>query len=179
MADTAHITSVESIEAFRAALIVYLSKTRPVLEDACDEVTRTREWLRSDRRIFWEAQVRRRQNELQQAQQALFSAGLSNLRPATSAELAAVQQARRALTKAEEKLKVVKRWALDLDSRCGPLVKQLEQLRTLLGHDVPKAAIYLAQVINTLDAYTGLRPALPANEIPQGPPEAPAPLPVN
>ena len=33
MADRAQVTSVEAIEAFRSALIVYLSKARPALEE--------------------------------------------------------------------------------------------------------------------------------------------------
>ena len=34
MAERAHVTSVEAIEAFRANLIAYLGKARPLLEDA-------------------------------------------------------------------------------------------------------------------------------------------------
>ena len=76
----AHVTSTEAIAAFRASLIVYLSKARPVLEDACDEVSRTRQWLQFDRRPHWENQLRRRTRDLENAQQALYSARLANLR---------------------------------------------------------------------------------------------------
>lgn len=153
MADTAHVSSIEAIESFRASLIVYLSKMRPLLEDACDEVARTREWLRTDRRIFWENQVRRRTKALEQAQQALFSAELTHLRAPSSAELIAVQKARRAAGEADEKLRRVKRWAMDFDNRLDPLVKQIEALQTMLIHDGPKAVMYLGQIATTLEAY--------------------------
>src|SRR4051812_6471238 len=110
MPERAHVTSSEAIESFRASLIAYLAKARPILEDGADEVSRTRQWLQMDRRMHWEAQVRRRTKIHEQAQQAVFSARLSNLRDTTTAEQAAVLRAKRALNEAEEKLRVVKRW---------------------------------------------------------------------
>ncbi|MBN2507794.1 MAG: hypothetical protein JXQ71_13985 [Verrucomicrobia bacterium] len=177
MPEGAHVTSVEAIDAFRASLLVYTTKARPVLEEACDEVSRTRQWLESDRRIHWEHQVRRRLRDLEQAQQTLFSAGLSNLREATAAEKAAVQRARRALADAEAKLKLVKRWHLEFDHRVEPLLKQLEHLRTVLAHLMPKAAAFLALTLKSLDAYTGVPtpaadpPPPPASEEPDAAPD--------
>jgi hypothetical protein len=158
MPQAAHVASTDALESFRATLLVYLSKARPILEDACDEVSRTRQWLQQEQRVHWENQRRRRAKQLEQAEQALYSARLANLREPTAAEQAAVAQAKRALTEAEEKLRLLKRWALEFDSRVGPLLKQLEQLRTLLANDVPKAVAYLAQLLKTLAAYAAITP---------------------
>ena len=156
MATNANVTSVESIDAFRAALLVYLSKARPVLEDACDEASRTRQWLQQAQRVHWENEVRKRTRLLENAQQSLFSANVANLREPGLAEKNAVLRAKRALAEAEDKLKCVKRWTRDFDQQVGPLVKQLEQLRTTLVNDMPKAAVYLSQVVKTLDAYANV-----------------------
>ncbi len=156
MTEKAHVSSIDAIESFRAAVLIYLNKTRPILDDAAGEVMRTREWLHNDRRMYWENQLRRRTRDLEQARQALFSAELSNLRAPSSSELLAVQRAKRALNEAEERLKMIKRWSRDLDNHVEPLVKQLEQLRTVLSNDLPKAVSYLTQVIKTLDAYANL-----------------------
>jgi hypothetical protein len=168
MPQGAHVTSTEAIEAFRASLLVYLSKARPILEDACDEVSRTRQWLQQEQRLHWENIRRRRVKQLEQAQQALYSATLANLREPTAAEQAAVSQAKRALNEAEEKLKLLKRWTLEFDGRVGPLLKQLEQLRTLLANDMPKAAVYLMQLLKALAAYAaasgGAPTAAPGND---------------
>ena len=158
MADRAHVSSVEAIELFRANIIAYLGKARPVLEEACDEVFRTRQWLQYDRRVHWENQLKRRRKILEEAEQSLFSARIGNLREPTSAEMAAVTRAKRGLNEAEEKLRLVKRWTLEFDNRVQPLVKELEGLRTMLANDVPKAVAHLAQVIKTLDAYAGVKP---------------------
>jgi hypothetical protein len=154
----AHVSSSDAIEQFRAALISYLSKTRPVLEDACDDVFRLREWLQRDRRLHWESEIKRRRKILEMAEQALFSARLGNLREPTSAETAAVTRARRSLTQAEEKLRAVKKWTIDFDNRVQPLVKELENLRTLFANDMPKAAQALGQVVRKLDEYAGVAP---------------------
>lgn len=157
MADHAHVSSIEAIEAFRAELLAFLSKTRPILEDACDEVTRTREWIETDRRVYWENQARRRGRALEDAQQALFSAKLSNLRDVRTAEQLAVMKARRSLEEAHGKLRKIHKWTRDFDHKVMPLVKELEHLRSLLGADLPKAALHLAQVVKALDAYAAVK----------------------
>jgi hypothetical protein len=159
MAERAHVTSIEAIEAFRASLIVYLSRARPVLDDAWDEVIRLRQWLQNDRRLHWENQIRRRTKQLEEAQQALFSANLANLREPTAQERMAVVRTKHALEQAQEKLKEVKRWTREFDSRVEPMAKPFEHLRTLLANDLPKAAAHLAQVVKTLDDYAAVKPA--------------------
>ena len=128
MTERAHVTSVDALESFRANLIVYLGKARPTLDEIGAEVLRTRLWIENDRRTFWEAQVRRRLKALEQAQQALFSARVSNLRQETSAELMALQRAKRALEEAEAKLRILKQWSREFDSRVEPLAKELQKL---------------------------------------------------
>ena len=74
MAERAFVTSTEAIEAFRAALIVYMNKARLLLEEACDDVLRLRVWLQNDRRLHWENEVRRRGKKLEAAQLILVTA---------------------------------------------------------------------------------------------------------
>ena len=157
MAEQAHVSSFDFIESFRAELIAYVAKTRPVLEDACDEVARSREWIETDRRAYWENQARRRQRVLEDAQQALFSARLSNLRDVRTAEQMAVLKARRSVDEAQSKLRKIRKWMREYDNKLQPLLKELEHLRSLLGVDLPKAALHLAQILKTLEAYAQVR----------------------
>jgi hypothetical protein len=168
MADRAHVGSTEAIDAFKAGFIVYLSKSRLLLDDACDEVLRLRTWLQSEKRTHWENQVRRRQKILEEARQVMFSAGMAKLREPSAAERTAVQRAQRNLAEAEEKLRKVKLWTREYEHRVEPLLRQMESLRTVLTSDMPKATAHLSQIVRTLDAYTGLKaPSL------DGLPEAP------
>jgi hypothetical protein len=161
MAQGARVSSVEALEAFRASLIVYVSKARPTLEEVTADVLRIKLWLENDQRIFWEGQVKRRLKALEQAQAALFSARISNLREETSAEQVAYHRARRALDEAEDKLRVVKRWNREFDSRAQPLVKQMEKLHTFLAHDLLLAINYLGEAAETLHGYAGMNTGSP------------------
>lgn len=153
MPNRANVTSLDALKAFRANLIIYVTKARPTLEEVGADVLRTRLWLENDQRSFWENQIRRRTRVLEEAQAALFSSKLSNLREVTVAEQTAVLMARRSLTEAEDKLKVIKHWTRDFDNRTQPMTRQLEKLHTVLSNDMSQALAYLSQAIDALEAY--------------------------
>ncbi len=168
MPDRAHVTSVDALESFRSSLIIYLTKARSTLEEVSSDVQRMRSWLENEKRSFWENEVRRRSQALQDAQQALFSAKLSTFRQAGSVEQLMVQRAKRALEEADGKLRVVKQWNRVFDNRADPLVKQMEKLHTVLTHDMVQAVAFLTQAITTLHAYAEIKPAPAVTPAPAG-----------
>ena len=153
MADRAQVTSVEAIETFRSALIVYLSKVKPTVEEPASEVARTRQWLENDRRSFWQNQMRLRRRELERAQGELFSARMSKIQDATSVQELALHKAQRAVREAEAKLQIIKKWQHELDNRSEPMVKLIEQLHGYLSTDMARAVVFLTEIIKTLQAY--------------------------
>jgi len=170
MAERAQVTSVEAIQSFRGSLILYLSKARPALEEVSNEVLRTRTWLQNDQRRNWEHQFKIRSRKLEEAQQALFSAMVSQLQSVTAEQQRLVHQAKHAVEEVDNKLKSLKQWDRELENRSAPLLKQVEQLHGFLTSDMVKAVAYLAQVVKALDAYAGV--ALPGAAT--APAEAPA-----
>ena len=176
----AKVTSVEAIDSFRSYLIVYLSKARPTLEEVTADVLRMRSWLENEQRTHWENEVRKRAKLLEQAQAALFSSRISNLREESAAEQQAFHRARRALDEAEAKLRVTKKWAREFDNQIQPLVKQMEKLHTIFSNDMTMAVAYLGQAVRTLEAYAGTVPpsAADAGAASEGPDSAPASAPL-
>jgi hypothetical protein len=174
MAQGANITSVEALDAFRAALVLYMNKARPTLDEINSEVVRLRVWLESDRRVYWEKQVRRCALKLEEAKQAVFSAEMSSLRETTSAERMAVTKAQRDFADAETKLTNVKRWIGEFESRVAPLSKQLERLQSFLSSGLPQAHAHLAQSIKSLEAYANIAPPGSPSVVPN---DSPAPDP--
>jgi hypothetical protein len=172
MAERAQVTSVEAVEAFRASLILYLSRARPALDEVSSDILRTRQWLQHDQRKHWENELRKRSRKLEQAQAELFSARVSTLTEATSTQQMAVRKALQAVREAEEKLSLLKKWDRELDNRSEPLLKQVEQLHGFLTSDMTKAVAYLANMVKTLEAYAGVMPAGSAGPAP-APPAAP------
>lgn len=154
MSQGAHITSTEAIEQFRSQLIVYVAKARPAIEEVSADVVRLRNWLENDQRIHWEGQFRRRSKQLEEAQAALFSARIGNLRKETSAEFLQVQRCKRALEEVENKLRAVKHWSREFENLVAPLLKQTEKVHTVLSSDMVQAMAHLNQVITTLASYS-------------------------
>jgi len=170
MPEQARVTSVDAIELFRSNLIIYLTKTRPAVDEVGAEIMRMRNWLEVDRKVYWETQIKRRLKMLESAQEALNTARMANLRAVTTSEQQAVRQAERAVKEAEEKLRQVKKWNREFDSRVLPLGRQLEKLNTLLTTALPEAVMHLGQVVRTLEAYSNIRVSAPA--APTGAPAA-------
>jgi hypothetical protein len=168
MAERAQVSSIDAIAAFRNHLIVYMSKARAALEEVSADVLRMRSWLENDQRAAWEGQYRRRAKDLEQAQAALFSAKLGNLRKETAAELMLVTRCKRSLDEAEAKLRTLKLWNREFDSRVQPQLKLVEKLHTILSNDLLKAVQELNQMLEALHAYT-------ETTLPE--PDAPATLP--
>ena len=168
MAERAQVTSFEAVESFRADLIVFLSRARAVLEEASDDVLRTRLWVQNDQRRLWEGETRVRYRKLEEARSELFNAKLSQFQDSTALQLMAVQRAERAAREAEAKLALLKKWDRDLENRTDPLVKQVTQLHGFLTIDMGRAVAYLVQVVKALEAYADV--ASPGNATSLTPP---------
>src|SRR5271170_5206620 len=122
MTGQAQITSVVAIESFRGKLIVFLSQARSVLDEAANELVRTRLWLQNDQRSHWDHEMRVRGRKLEEAKQELFNAKLSQFQESTGLQLMSVQRAQRAVQDAEEHFKALKKWDRELENRAAPLM---------------------------------------------------------
>ena len=161
MPQTAKVTSIEAIDAFKASLIVYLEKAGCVLDDVSDDVVRTRIWLQTDRQLHWKNQMRQRTRALAQAEQELLTARLSGMPEAIKARQMALNKARRTLREAEERLARVKRWMRQFETQVESRAKVVMQLRHSLAHDMRKAVAFLEGAAATLAAYADMAPPAP------------------
>jgi hypothetical protein len=166
MTEQAKVTSIEALESFRTSLILYLEKAGRVLDEINTEAVRTRAWLQQDQRLYWENQIRRRAKDLEQKEQELFSARFSELNSILPMHQAAVRAAKHALTEAENKLALLKKWSRQYDHQVAPIAKEVDKLREVLQGDTRKGVAWLAQAIKTLDAYAGMAPPDPGSSLP-------------
>ncbi|WP_395718742.1 hypothetical protein [Prosthecobacter sp.] len=157
MADQARISNLDAIEAFRSALIVFISKTRQSLEMAQDAVKKTRAWLQTEQPAFWSAQIKQRQKRLDQANAELMSARMSEFVETPSVQQMAVRKAKAALEEAQAKLERTKAWARDYDRAVAPLSRKLDALRDYIENDLTLATAHLVEIQKILDAYNETR----------------------
>ncbi len=153
MADQARISNLDVIEAFRSALVVFIGKTRQALDATQDAVKKNRAWLQTEQPAFWSAQIRQRQKKLDQAQQELMSARLSDFVENPAVQQMAVRKARTALEEAQGKLDRTKGWAREYERSVDPLARKLDSLRDFIDTDLALATAHLVEIQKILDAY--------------------------
>jgi len=149
----AKVTSVDALDAIRSSLLIFQGKARRALDDAADELRRTRMWLQHEQRTRWEGELKKRSRALDQAVQELMSAKLSSMRDNITFQQNAVRKAKAAVQEAEEKLRQIKKWNQNFDAIADPMAKRLEGLRQFLDYNLPKGITFLVQAARTLEAY--------------------------
>lgn len=151
----AKVSSIEALESFRSSLVLYLSRSRCVLEDVAQEIVRARIWLETDRQVYWKQQIRLRTAAAAQAEQELMTARLSGEAGAILERKQALAKARDALGQAEAGRERVRRWLqrypTDVEAR-GALPRRLQHL---LSHDASRAVSFLEQAAVILTDYAG------------------------
>jgi hypothetical protein len=179
MAEQAKVTSVEAIESFRAALVIYLSKVRPALEEMSAEVLRARQWLQNDQRRLWEGEMKVRSKKLERAKAELFSVSMSKFQEVSSAAQLMKHRAEAAVDEAEKKLTMLKKWDNELENRSEPLIKQVDQFQSFVSGEMPRAIAYLTQAIRALEAYAEIRmggtAGMPSEKIEEPPADSSSP----
>lgn len=167
MSQQAKVTSIDALDAFRAALVVFVTKARTAVDGVRDRIKRTRNWLQTEKRTFWEGEIRRRQRKLDQAQAELYSARLTKMTETITMRQAVVRKAKAAVDEAEQKLANVKKWNHNFDSAADPLMKKLDGFKEFLDHDMPDAITFLYQAREILDAYAERSQPISASPAPE------------
>jgi len=153
MADQAKVASIDAIDSLRVSVALFMERAAKSLDEVGDAVRRTRTWLNDEQRTYWLTEKRKREKKLEQAEQELYSSRLSTLQTTNAEAQMHVRRARHALEEAEQKLRVLKKWARDYDSVVEPLARRLDTLRDLVMTKYPKATVQLSQMIDTLEKY--------------------------
>src|SRR5579864_6321513 len=112
MSDTARVLSIDTIKDFRAALCRFGEDTKNALGAVDMQIRRTTDWLLHDRPMYWQMEIKRRKEELSEANAELFRRKLQaghGREVHDSEQKEAVRMAQRRLVEAEEKLETVKK----------------------------------------------------------------------
>jgi hypothetical protein len=169
MSDQVRISSIDDLERFRGHLIQYIGNAGSALEEMVSEVRRTRTWLDTDRMQHWGSELKKGKKRLEQAEQELYSANLTDPQANHALQKMAVFKAERVVSEVEDKLRLLKQWRLQFDQRTQPLVQQLDRMFSLLSQQLPKGVRSLGESIKALQDYAESQRPLkkPAEPSPQ------------
>jgi len=160
MSNTARVDSIDTLKVFRVALIKFGEESNAALASAESEMQRMVGWLERDQQSFWQMQLRKRQEGLSRAQEALRMKKLfpdsSGRFPTPVEEEKAVRKWKAAVEEAEQKLAACKRYARILQKAIMDYKGGVQRFSTWVEAEVPNAVARLDRMVGTLEAYVAL-----------------------
>lgn len=168
MRESADVRSLDALRDARAALTRFRETVRLALSEAVSDVQRTTWWVASDRKAHWKAQLRRRNELMQQARSELARAELAATGSMVSCreERGRVEKVKRAIEEAEEKLRTIGRWERALEREQSIFRAAMQPLSRAVEGDLPIADARLLSMMDALAKYVATAP----------PPSAPPPV---
>jgi hypothetical protein len=150
------VASLDAFQEFRAAYAKFGERSQHALTLVDVEIRRMLDWLGTDQMAFWKAEIRRREDKLNEAKAALHRKRITarfGETAADSEEVHLVRKAQARLHEAEEKIKLVKHWYLVIDQEVTEYRGPSQQLKNLLDGAVPRALASLDRMTEVLEGY--------------------------
>ena len=156
----ANVRSVDALKDFKNALIAYAEEARNALNGVDMDVRRTRDWLERDQLMYWQMQVKKRNEQVSQARADLFrrqisQSGSESVSDADQKE--ALRLAIGRLRQAEEKLAKVKRWGPVLQHAIAEYNAKARPLGDRISGDLVASLALLDRMVASLDAYMAIK----------------------
>ncbi len=156
MSRAANVLSVQALKDFKNVMITFAEDARNALGGVDMELRRMRDWLERDQLGYWQAQVKRRNEELMQARSDLHrrkitQQGSDAVSDAEQKE--ALREAQRRLRVAEEKVALVKRLIPQLHHAIAEYHSHSQPLGDHLSGGFERSLGSLERMITALDAY--------------------------
>jgi len=158
MRRAADVKSIDALKAVKTALVEFREVISLSLSESSAEVQRTLWWLQNDALMYWKQQVKKRSEKVNQARSEVYRAKLTALDSTHSAleQKKLLERAERGLQEAEEKVRLVQKWARILDremmlfkAACQPLARAVEG-------EIPRGEARLEHLADSLQKYVSL-----------------------
>lgn len=161
MALPVNVESIEVLRTIRAQLCGFGEDARNALAATEMEINRMVSWLTQDRRLYWDAQIRKRREDLAMAKSDLSRKRTSQMFGSegnVGEQRDQVRQAKVRLEEAEEKLERVKRWVAPLQQGIMEYRGRAQPLGDMAGSHVEHALALLDRMIDALEEYSTTKP---------------------
>jgi hypothetical protein len=158
MERSAHVTSIDAIRDFRAALLQFGGEAEDAVVMLTLEARKAIQWLQQDRARYWPEQMRKAQEWVVQARNDLDRCQLhygSENTPSCMDQKKRLERAKRRLRFCEEKVKAVKHWINTVRQELDDFYGELAKMNNWLETDLPRAAAALERILRALDKYAG------------------------
>ncbi len=175
MSGRAKVTSLDALDRFAAALRVFQDEAARSLESVELNVRAAVEWVRLDRKAFWNRQLRRSEQWVHEAklnlQRCQTFRRMDDYRPACVEEKRELERARRRLELCRQRVEAVAHWSRVVDRAVYEYEGGSSQLARWLETDVDGGLAGLERLRRTLEAYVSAAPPDVAAAVDSLPPD--------
>ena len=155
MNPSAHVTSVEGMADFQAALLTFTEKAKDALSSVDLELRRLLDWL-ADQAKHWQSEIRLAENAVFEAKTELTRKKMMKIgdrRPDTTDQEKSLRRTQDWLDHAQEKLGRTRHWQRAFPDAMLDYQGPARQLQFMLDAQVPRMNAYLNQKIEALEKY--------------------------
>jgi hypothetical protein len=166
------VLSVESLKDFRLSMVKFVEEARGALSGVDMELRRMRDWLERDQLGYWQAQVKKRSEEVMNARSELAKRKIAAQGSDTISDTEQKEKLREAMRRlrvAEEKVALVKRLIPQLHHSIAEYKSCSSPLSDHLNGGMDKSIHRLGSMIKSLEDYLALTaPSAPRIDAPGG-----------
>lgn len=156
MSDSAHVSSIEAIVRFAAALRQFDDDASGALLSLDQQINRALYWLDHEQPKYWRQQIRRCYDEVARTRTAWENCLLRTVagdRPSCLEEEKAHRKAKQQLQVALDKPELIRRWAIKVHKEVDEYRGRIGRLRRILDGELPKTLGLLERTAATLESY--------------------------
>jgi hypothetical protein len=169
MSRSANVRSTQTLTDFKISLCNFGEEARNALGGVEMELRRVRDWLERDQLGYWQAQVKRRQEEMMQARADLHKRKISQQGSdavSDSEQKEALRDAQRRLRVAEEKVDLIKKKLIPyLHHEIAEYHSHSQPLGDHLSGGFERSIAAMEKMIGALESYLALRvPTAPRSD---------------
>jgi hypothetical protein len=161
MALPVDVQSVDVLRTIRGQLCTFGEDARNALAAADMEINRMVHWLTNDRRLYWDAQIRQRREELAIAKSEMSRKRTSQMFGSEAnmgEQRDNLRRAKLRLEEAEQKLDRVKKWIAPLQQAVLEYRGRARPLSDMCDSHIEKALAMLDRMIDALEEYSTTSP---------------------
>lgn len=158
MNPTAHVTSVQGMADFQAALMTFTEKAKEALSTVDLELRRLLDWLGAQAK-HWQTEIRLAENAVFEAKNNLARKKMMRIgdrKQDTTDEEKALRRAQAWLEHSEEKLAKTRHWQRAFPDAMLDYQGPARQLQFMLDAQVPQMNAFLNQKMDALEKYRQL-----------------------
>ena len=159
MSQTANVRSIDALKDLKIALITFTEDARNALSSTDMDVRRTRDWLQRDQLTHWQAQVKRREQDVATAKSELFRRKVTAMNSdavSDTDQKEALRLANRRLEQAHDMVAKIKRTIPYLEHAIAEYQATSQPLGDMLTGSFVNSINLVERMVISLEKYLAL-----------------------